>query len=82
MNTSLTSKTLIQWRLRELMARHKIQVNQLADWLQCSRTTASRLKNCDRMPSNLDEEKLSIICKHLNCQPGDLLRWTPDNDAA
>jgi len=65
MNTSLTSKTLIQWRLRELMARHKIQVNQLADWLQCSRTTASRLKNCDRMPSNLDEEKLSIICKHL-----------------
>ena len=82
MNTSLTSKTLIQWRLRELMARHKIQVNELADWLQCSRTTASRLKNCDEMPSNLDPKKLNVICKHLNCQPGDLLQWVPDDDAA
>jgi putative transcriptional regulator len=79
---SIQVTPVITWRLREFMARDKISVGQLAETLQVSRTTASGLKNAETMPSNLDGKKMNAICKLFNCQPGDLLQWLPDDDAA
>ena len=28
--------------------------------------------------TNINLESLDIICKLLNCQPGDLVEWVPD----
>lgn len=39
--------------------------------------TMSKLRNND---TNITLNNLEIICKLLNCQPGDILEYVPDDD--
>lgn len=53
--------TVIKWRLAEIMARHKIKGNELADKLNVRPNTISNLKNSHTMP-RLDGDKLNDLC--------------------
>ncbi len=78
---SAIAKTLIRWRLRELMARQKVSVVAIAGAMGVSRATASKIKNADLMPSNLDHDKLNALCRYLGVTPSDLLEYVPDESA-
>lgn len=56
-------------RLSELSARTGITVNNLSV-LKNGRARALRFST------------LEAICQALGCQPGDLLRWVPDDESA
>ncbi|WP_368009550.1 helix-turn-helix domain-containing protein [Laspinema palackyanum] len=70
----------IQWDLAAIMARKKVSVNELADALDISRTTASRYKNSAIIPGGVDHERLTQICNLLNCTPGELLPTSRDSE--
>lgn len=53
--------TVIKWRLAEIMARHKIKGNELADKLKVRPNTVSNLKNASTMP-RLDGDRLNELC--------------------
>lgn len=78
------SKTLLnmpmKWRLAVVMAEKDMGVNDLAAITGLHRATISNLKN--NLPSHIRMKTLQKICTALECQPGELLQWTPDNDAA
>jgi putative transcriptional regulator len=56
--------TVIKWRLAEIMARHKIKGNELADQLKVRPNTVSNLKNAPTMP-RLDGDRLNELCVAL-----------------
>ncbi|NER99651.1 MAG: helix-turn-helix transcriptional regulator [Symploca sp. SIO1B1] len=68
---------MIEWRLRVVMAERDIGVNELADLIGIHRVNVSRMKTAKTMP-RLTEQTLDALCKALDCQPGDLLRYTSD----
>jgi putative transcriptional regulator len=78
------SRTLLnmpmKWRLAVVMAEKDMGVNDLAAITGLHRATISNLKN--NLPSHIRMKTLQKICTALECQPGELLQWTPDNDAA
>jgi len=77
------SRTLLnmpmKWRLAVVMAEKDMGVNDLAAITGLHRATISNLKN--NLPSHIRMKTLQKICTALECQPGELLQWTPDNDA-
>ncbi len=81
---SSVAKTLIRWRLNEVMARYGVRATELAEEMEVSPTTVSNLRK-KNMP-RLSEETLNKLCKALNAlsqettliTPGDLLEYTPD----
>lgn len=68
----------IKWRLAVIMADREMDYKELADLAGLHKVTVSKHKNMKTMPSRLDSETLEKYCKVLNCQPGDLLRYIPD----
>ncbi|WP_199317257.1 helix-turn-helix domain-containing protein [Planktothricoides raciborskii] len=76
------SRTLLnmpmKWRLAVVMAEKDMGVNDLAAITGLHRATISNLKN--NLPSHIRMKTLQKICTALECQPGELLQWTPDND--
>ena len=70
----------LQWRLKVLMAIRDISAKKLSLESGLSYSTVVKLRNT--MPSRFDADTLEKLCSTLNCQPGDLLQWAPDNDAA
>lgn len=82
------TKTMIRWKLRELMAKYKITNRQLAEALDKHETSISRIKTSDTMP-RLDGEQLNDICQGLTIclwkkrinrliTPEDLIEYTWD----
>ncbi|AGY57036.1 helix-turn-helix domain-containing protein [Gloeobacter kilaueensis] len=69
---------VIRWRLREVMARKRITGRDLASALDLHETSISRLRASDTMP-RLDGEQLNALCQALDCTPGDLLEYIPDD---
>ncbi|NEP14233.1 MAG: helix-turn-helix transcriptional regulator [Symploca sp. SIO2C1] len=67
---------MIEWRLRVVMAERDVGVGELAEKIGINRVNASRLKTAKTMP-RLTEQTLDALCKALDCQPGDLLRYAP-----
>ncbi len=65
-------KSVLKWRLREMMARKKVTNRELASYLQVHETTIARMKSPDVMPK-IDGNTLSLICKYLDCDISDLL---------
>lgn len=57
-------KTLIRWKLREVMDRHGIQAKDLADELGISRNAVSNLRGVD-MP-RIDGDRLNNLLLALN----------------
>lgn len=60
----LAEKSMLRWRLRELMARGRITNRELAERLQKHETSISRMKNSDTMP-RMDGDELNSLCNAL-----------------
>lgn len=60
----LAEKSMLRWRLREVMARGRITNRELADRLHKHETSISRMKNSDTMP-RMDGDELNSLCKAL-----------------
>ncbi len=73
-----SSKRMIRWRLRVLMAEKKINNKTLAEQTGIHPTTISRLKNTDEL-KQISGEVLNALCNSLECTPNDLIEFTPDN---
>ncbi len=72
-------KAVIRWKLNELMAQQRVRNKDLAQGIGVTETSVYRLRRTDAMP-RMSPERLNDICKFLNCQPGDLLIFVPDDD--
>jgi len=66
----------IKWRLAAVMADREIDNQKLHILTGLHLGTISKLRN--KKPSRLDTQTLDILCKALSCEPGDLLRYVPD----
>lgn len=65
-------------RLDRVMADRKISVNHLAEELDMTNVNLSNLKT-GKM-KGIRFETMDRICKALDCQPGDLFEYLPDED--
>jgi putative transcriptional regulator len=63
-----------------MMARRKLGVGELAERIGITPTNLAVLKNGRAKAVRFTT--LDALCVALDCQPGDLLRWVPDEDAA
>ena len=70
---------MIRWKLNELMAVQRKRNKDLATALGMTESGVSRLRARDLMP-RLSPETLNGICVFLDCQPGDLLEYVPDDE--
>jgi putative transcriptional regulator len=76
-----TLPIMIKWRLAAVMADREMDYKDVAVVTGLSPSTVSTHKNLREMPPRLDRNTLNAYCHALNCQPGDLLRHIPDEDA-
>ncbi|MBW4542631.1 MAG: helix-turn-helix transcriptional regulator [Myxacorys chilensis ATA2-1-KO14] len=76
------SQMTIRWRLAAVMADREIDYKQLAEMTGFNKVTVSRHKNLREMPDRLEKETLNAYCKALQCEPGELLRYQPDEEPA
>ncbi|MBO4908427.1 MAG: helix-turn-helix transcriptional regulator [Lachnospiraceae bacterium] len=65
-------------RLDRMMADRKMSLNELADKVGLTNVNMSNLKT-GKM-KGIRFETLNSICKVLDCQPGEILEYTPDED--
>lgn len=61
-----------------MMAKRKMSVTRLSEELNITMANVSILKNGKAKAVKL--ETLNKICKALNCQPGDILEYIPDEE--
>lgn len=80
MQVSISTPMTIKWNLAYLMLDQNIKTGDLAAATGLHANTISKLKAYREMPKRLDSETLNKLCQALKCQPGDLLRYTPDED--
>lgn len=66
----------IIFRLDRVMADRKISLNELAKRIQLTNSNLSILKTGKARAIRIST--LEAICRELNCQPGDLLEYHPD----
>ncbi len=65
-------------RLDRVMADRKMSLNELSDSVGVSNVNLSKLKT--GKVSAIRFSTLEAICKTLECQPGDILEYTPDDN--
>jgi putative transcriptional regulator len=65
-------------RLDRVMADRKISLNSLAEKVEISTANLSNIKT--GKISAVRFSTLNAICRALNCQPGDILEYAPDDD--
>jgi len=68
---------VIYWKLNEIMAKKRVRNKDLAKAIGVTENSVYRLRRTDEMP-RLTAKRLNGICTFLQCQPGDLLKWTTD----
>ncbi|MGJ7909127.1 helix-turn-helix domain-containing protein [Actinopolyspora sp. H202] len=61
-----------------MLAKRKMSVGELADRVGITPANLAVLKNGRAKAVRL--ATLEALCEALACQPGDLLRWEPDDD--
>ena len=61
-----------------MMAKRKISLQELAERVGITNANLSILKN--NKAKAIRFTTLEAICKELDCQPGDILEYTPDED--
>jgi putative transcriptional regulator len=66
----------IIFRLDRVMADRKISLGELAKRIELTDSNLSILKTGKARAVRI--ETLNAICRELNCQPGDLLEYQPD----
>ncbi len=65
----------IDVRLNVVMAEKRIRLNELSKRIGISEVNLSILKN--NKAKAIRFSTLELICKELECQPGDLLKYIP-----
>lgn len=63
-----------------MLAKRKMSVTELSERVGITMANISILKNGKAKAIKLST--LDSICRALNCQPGDILEWRPDEDDA
>jgi putative transcriptional regulator len=63
-----------------MMAKRKISLNELSERVGITPANLSILKTGKAKAIRFST--LELICKELNCQPGDLLEWVDDGQPA
>lgn len=66
----------IQINVDVMLAKRKMSVTELSEKVGITMANISILKNGKAKAVKLDT--LNKICKALNCQPGDILEYIPD----
>ncbi|MET0332600.1 MAG: helix-turn-helix transcriptional regulator [Dyella sp.] len=66
-------------RLDMMLAHRKVRSNKLAAAIGITEANLSLLKS--GKVKGLRFSTLEAICQYLNCQPGDILEYEPDNEA-
>jgi putative transcriptional regulator len=62
-----------------MLAKRKMSVAQFAEAVGITPANVAVLKNGRAKAVRFST--LDAVCRVLECQPGDILRWTPDADA-
>lgn len=70
---------MIILRLDRMLAEHKISSKELAGRVGISQVNMSRIKT--GKVSAIRFSTLDAICRALDCQPGDVLEYMPDDEA-
>ena len=65
-------------RLDRIMADRKMSLNDLAQKVDMTNVNLSNLKT-GKM-KGIRFETMNSICRALDCQPGDIFEFTPDQD--
>ena len=65
-------------RLDRMMADRKMSLNEPAQKVDMTNVNLSNLKT-GKM-KGIRFETMNSICRALNCQPGDIFEFTPDQD--
>lgn len=65
-------------RLDVMMAKRKVRSNELARAIGITQANLSLLKS-DKV-KGVRFSTLEAICKYLDCQPGDILEYQPDEE--
>lgn len=68
----------IKWRLVAVMADREVDNQKLHELTGLHMGTISKLRN--NPPARVDLKTLEMLCKALQCQPGELLRYTPEEE--
>ncbi|MDX1359275.1 MAG: helix-turn-helix transcriptional regulator [Clostridia bacterium] len=63
-------------RLDKMMADRKMSLNELSDRVGLTTVNLSLLKN--GKVKGIRFNTLEAICRELNCQPGDILEYNPE----
>lgn len=63
-----------------MMAKRKVTLKELADRIGISNTNLSLLKT--GKVQGVRYKTLEALCRELDCQPGDILEYRPDEGAA
>ena len=66
-------------RLDVMLAERKVQSKQLAEYLGITEANVSLLKQ--GKVKGVRFETLTKICTFLDCQPGDILVYVPDDES-
>ena len=61
-----------------MLAKRKMSVTELSERVEITMANISILKNGRAKAIKLDT--LNRICKALDCQPGDILEYVPDEE--
>jgi putative transcriptional regulator len=61
-----------------MMAKRKISLNELSERVEITPANLSILKTGKAKAIRFST--LELICKELDCQPGDILEWVNDED--
>ena len=69
---------MIRVNLDVVMAMRKIGAGDLAERVDITNANLSILKN--NKAKAIRFSTLNAICKELNCQPGDILEYVPDEE--
>ena len=67
---------MIEVNLDVVMAQRKVGLTELAGQVDITMANLSILKN--NKAKAIRFSTLEAICKALNCQPGEILQYTPD----
>lgn len=70
---------MIILRLDRMLAERKISSKELAERVGISQVNMSRIKTSK--VSAIRFSTLDAICRALDCQPGDVLEYMPDDEA-
>lgn len=65
-------------RLDRILVERKVQSNELAQKIDLSANNLSRVKTGKIKALRLST--LDSICRELNCKPGDILDYVPDDE--